>query len=201
MPPRQTCSEAAASLERERSGVAALENAPEESGASSPLSQAHSSPGAEVQLAMVEGTRQVEESKKRASRSQARLQNGGELVAAEAHELRAQKAELRAQKLAAKEAREARQARNQAQKQLHQAGIKARKEERFRKKSLATLQGLGLPIPPELEVPIPDPETLESEGEYENGSGNGSGNGSDHGNEEMIIFKMVKFCTFTYNLL
>ncbi|OAF56192.1 hypothetical protein VC83_07368 [Pseudogymnoascus destructans] len=196
MPPRQTCSEAAASLERERSGVAALENAPEESGASSPLSQAHSSPGAEVQLAMVgstrskgmQSTRQVEESKKRASRSQARLQNGGELVAAEAHELRAQKAELRAQKLAAKEAREARQARNQAQKQLHQAGIKARKEERFRKKSLATLQGLGLPIPPELEVPIPDPETLESEGEYENGSGNGSGNGSDHGNEEMIIF-------------
>ncbi|ELR09794.1 hypothetical protein GMDG_08705 [Pseudogymnoascus destructans 20631-21] len=95
---------------------------------------------------------------------------------------------FRTENLAAKEAREARQARNQAQKQLNQAGIKARKEERFQKKSLATLQGLGLPIPPELEVPIPDPETLESEGEYENGSGNGSGNGSDHGNEEMIIF-------------
>ncbi|ELR03689.1 hypothetical protein GMDG_06329 [Pseudogymnoascus destructans 20631-21] len=51
MPPRQTCREVAASLERERSGVAALENAPEESGASSSLSQAHSSPGVEAQLA------------------------------------------------------------------------------------------------------------------------------------------------------
>ncbi|ELR02109.1 hypothetical protein VC83_09488 [Pseudogymnoascus destructans] len=51
MPPRQTRREAAASLEHEHSGVAVLENAPEESGASSPLSQAHSSPGAEAQLA------------------------------------------------------------------------------------------------------------------------------------------------------
>ncbi|ELR03502.1 hypothetical protein GMDG_01253 [Pseudogymnoascus destructans 20631-21] len=51
MPPRQTRREAAESLEREHSRVAVLENAPEESGASSPLSQAHSSPGAEAQLA------------------------------------------------------------------------------------------------------------------------------------------------------
>lgn len=111
--------------------------------------------------------RQVEESKKRASRSRARLQCGGELVAAEAHELRAQKAELRAQKLAAKEARKERQARNQARKQLHRAGIEARKQERLRKKRVAFYTNARLSIPPELEDPIPDPEALESEGEYE----------------------------------
>jgi hypothetical protein len=111
--------------------------------------------------------RQVEESKKRASRSRARLQYGGELVAAEAHELRAQKAELLAQKLAAKEARKERQARNQARKQLLRAGIEARKQERLRKKRVAFYTNARLSIPPELEDPIADPEALESEGEYE----------------------------------
>ncbi|KFY32612.1 hypothetical protein V493_00034 [Pseudogymnoascus sp. VKM F-4281 (FW-2241)] len=62
--------------------------------------------------------RQVEESKKRASRSRARLQSGGEVSADRAHELRAEKADRLAQKLQAKEARLARQAANRAQKQL-----------------------------------------------------------------------------------
>ena len=126
--------------------------------------------------------RQVEESKKRASRSRARLQFGGELLAAQAHELRAQKAELLAQKLQAKEAQIARQATNQARKQLRRAGIEARKEERLRKKRVAFYQNSSLPIPPELEDPIPDPEAPESESESGGGSEGGSegGRGSDN---------------------
>ena len=137
--------------------------------------------------------RQVEESKKRASRSRARLQYGGELVAAEAHELRAQKAELLAQKLAAKEARKQRQARNRAWKQLHRAGIEARREERLRKKAVAQFRKEGLSIPPEFEDPIRDPEAPESEGksEYESCESEGESEGesrNESGNEEMIIF-------------
>ncbi|OAF57425.1 hypothetical protein VC83_04673 [Pseudogymnoascus destructans] len=78
-----------------------------------------------------------------------------------------EKAELQAQKLVAKEARVARQALNQARKQLHRAGIEARKEERARKKMIAQLYEEGLPIPPEFEEPIPDPEAPQIESEYE----------------------------------
>ena len=136
--------------------------------------------------------RQVEESKKRASRSRARLQYGGELVASEAYERRAEKAELRAQKLKAKEARRQRQARNQARKQLRRAGVEARREERLRKKAVTQFRKEGLPIPPEFEEPIRDPEAPESECEsqYEScksESEGGSGSGSGSGNEEVII--------------
>ncbi|KFY20917.1 hypothetical protein V491_03319 [Pseudogymnoascus sp. VKM F-3775] len=127
--------------------------------------------------------RQVDESRKWSSQSRARLQLGGELRAADAHELRAHKAELKAQKLIAREAREARQAATQAQKQLRRAGIVACKEERLRKKAVAQYCKEGLPIPPELEEPIPDPEAIESESE----SGSGSGSGSEHENDEVII--------------
>ena len=127
--------------------------------------------------------RQVEESKKRAMRSLARLQYGGELVAAEAYELRAQKAGLLAQKLAAKEARKQRQARNRAKKQLHQARVEARREERLRKKAVAQFQKEGLLIPPEFEEPIRDPEATESECESEGGNEGRS----ESENEEVII--------------
>ncbi|KFY86473.1 hypothetical protein V500_07602 [Pseudogymnoascus sp. VKM F-4518 (FW-2643)] len=126
--------------------------------------------------------------KKRPGRGQ--LQRGGELRASEAHELQAQKAELQAQKLAATEARKLSQATNQARKQLRRAGIEARKQERLRKKSVAQLTKLGLPIPPELEDPITDPEA-DSESEYESASEGGRGSrrwsGSESGNEEVII--------------
>ncbi|ELR10505.1 hypothetical protein GMDG_04783 [Pseudogymnoascus destructans 20631-21] len=105
--------------------------------------------------------RQVEESKKRASRSRARLQFGGELSADRAHELRAEKADCLAQKLQAKEARIAHQAINRARKQLRRAGIEARKQERLRKKRVAFYTNASLPIPLEWE----DPEASESEGE------------------------------------
>ncbi|OBT43514.1 hypothetical protein VE00_06804 [Pseudogymnoascus sp. WSF 3629] len=107
---------------------------------------------------------QVKNSKKKRG-GRGRLQCGGELRASKAHELQAQKAELQAQKLAATEARKLNQARNRARKQLLRAGIEARKQERLRKKSLAQLTKLGLPIPPELEDPITDPEA-ESESQY-----------------------------------
>ncbi|OBT38831.1 hypothetical protein VE00_10771 [Pseudogymnoascus sp. WSF 3629] len=128
---------------------------------------------------------QVKNSKKKRG-GRGRLQYGGELVASEAHELQAQKAELQAQKLAATEARKLCQAANRARKQLCRAGIEAWKQERLRKKSLATLCGLGLPIPPELEDPITDPE-VETESEYESASEGGRGSGSERGNEEVII--------------
>ncbi|ELR04991.1 hypothetical protein GMDG_00248 [Pseudogymnoascus destructans 20631-21] len=93
---------------------------------------------------------------------------------------------VEAQKLAATEARKL----SQAQKQLHRAGIEARKQERLRKKSLAQLTELGLPIPPELVDPITDPEA-ETESEYESasegGRGSGCGSESESGNEEVII--------------
>ncbi|ELR02649.1 hypothetical protein GMDG_05610 [Pseudogymnoascus destructans 20631-21] len=128
---------------------------------------------------------QVEDSRKRASRRQARLQFGGELRAARAHELRAEKAELKARKLAATEARVARQAINRARNQLKRAGIEARKEERARKNMLTQLYEEGLPIPPELELPIPDPEhpQSESEGQFEGESERGS----ERGSEEVIV--------------
>ncbi|ELR07276.1 hypothetical protein GMDG_08347, partial [Pseudogymnoascus destructans 20631-21] len=133
--------------------------------------------------------RQVEESKKRSSRSRARLQFGGELTAAHAHELRAQKAELAAQKLEAKRVRVARQAAYRAQKQLRRAGIEARKEERLRKKGVAALRKAGLPIPPEFEDLIPDQEALQTEVESEGeGEGEGeSGREGRSGSEEVIV--------------
>ena len=130
--------------------------------------------------------RQVEESKKRASRSRARLQYGGELVAAEAHKLRARKAKPLAQELEAKEARKQHQARNRARRQLHWAGIEARKEERLRKKAVAQFRKEGLPIPPEFEEPNQDPEAPQSESECEYESCE-SESGSGSGNEDVII--------------
>ncbi|KFY06284.1 hypothetical protein V491_08733, partial [Pseudogymnoascus sp. VKM F-3775] len=64
------------------------------------------------------------------------------------------------------EAQKLSQAINRARKQLRQAGIEARKQERLRKKSVAQLTELGLPIPLELEDQITDPEA-ESESQYE----------------------------------
>ncbi|OAF54400.1 hypothetical protein VC83_09429 [Pseudogymnoascus destructans] len=77
MPPRQTHREVAASLEHERSGVAALENTPEESGASSPLSQPHRSPGVEAQLATALAL-EAEEEGERIRRLQERLERVGQ---------------------------------------------------------------------------------------------------------------------------
>ncbi|KFY68125.1 hypothetical protein V496_01285 [Pseudogymnoascus sp. VKM F-4515 (FW-2607)] len=130
---------------------------------------------------------QVKNSKKKRG-GRRRLQVGGELRASDAHELIARKAELRAQKLTAAEARKLSQAHKQAQKQLHRAGIEARKAERLRKKSVAQLTKSGLPIPPELEDPITDPEA-DSGSEYESASEGGSGRGSGRGSEngEVII--------------
>ncbi|OBT75115.1 hypothetical protein VF21_05492 [Pseudogymnoascus sp. 05NY08] len=132
---------------------------------------------------------QVENSKKQPGRG--RLQAGGELRASDARRLQAQKAELQAQKLAATEARKLKQAENRARKQLDRARIEAQKLERARKKSLAQLKKLGLPIPPELEEdPITDPE-YDSEGQYESASEGRSegesGRGSRSGNKEVII--------------
>ncbi|KFY29328.1 hypothetical protein V491_00095, partial [Pseudogymnoascus sp. VKM F-3775] len=97
---------------------------------------------------------QVKNSKKKGGRG--RLQRGGELRASEAHELLKHKAELQAQKLATAEARKLSQAAKRAQKQLHRAGIEARKQERLRRKSVAQLTQSGFPIPPELQDPITD---------------------------------------------
>ncbi|KFY10587.1 hypothetical protein V492_04923 [Pseudogymnoascus sp. VKM F-4246] len=149
--------------------------------------------------------RQVEASKKRASRSRAQLQVGSELQVGEAHELRAQKAELKALKLVTKEARVARIATNKARKLLHKAGVKAREEERARKRMVAQLIDARLPVPSELERSIPDPEALQNrleresrlqsqlqsqveyEYESESESGSGSRSGSGSGSDEVII--------------
>ena len=102
--------------------------------------------------------KRVEEQKNKGSRSRARLQVGGELCAGRAHELRGEKAELLAQKTRAKESRVARQAANKARRQLHGAGVKARKQERLRKKRVKALLRAGNLIPPEDQDPILDPE-------------------------------------------
>jgi multidrug efflux pump subunit AcrA (membrane-fusion protein) len=101
---------------------------------------------------------QAEEQKNRKGRSRARLQVGGELNAARAHELRAAKAELTAQKAQAKEARIAKQAANQARRQLAGLGVEAWKQERLRKKRVKAHIRAGNPIPPEDQDPILDPE-------------------------------------------
>ena len=119
--------------------------------------------------------RQVEKHKNRGRNSRSRLQIGGALTVDEARALQTEKAERAAEKEAAKEARIARQATNQARKQLHRAGIEARKQERLRKKRVKALQKAGNPIPLEDQDPIPDPE---AESESESG-GNGGGSRSD----------------------
>jgi hypothetical protein len=111
-----------------------------------------------------------------------------------ARAIQAQKAEQAIEKQLTKEARAASKATSQAQKKLHQAGVKARKEERLRKKKVATLQKARQPIPLEDRHPILDPEAeAEAEAralEYEeegsrsrsgsrSWSGSGSGSGSD----------------------
>ena len=88
-------------------------------------------------------------------------------------------------KLRAKEARVARQASNQAQKQLRTAGVKARKQERLRKKRVVALRKAGHPIPLEDQDPILDPEAQESESESGSRSESGSGSGSE--NDDVII--------------
>ncbi|OBT81074.1 hypothetical protein VE02_10393, partial [Pseudogymnoascus sp. 03VT05] len=68
------------------------------------------------------------------------------------------------------------QAQNRTRNQLKRAGIDARKQEKARKKSLAQLTKLGLPIPLELADLITDPEA-DSGGQYESASEGRRGSG------------------------
>jgi hypothetical protein len=119
------------------------------------------------------------------------LQVGGALIIEDAWVIQAQKAEKAVGKQLAKEARVASRAASQAQKKLHQAGVKARKQERLCKKRVVALWKAGWPIPPTDQDPIPDPKAeakaqaraLEEE-ESESRSGSGSESESESESDE-----------------
>ena len=102
--------------------------------------------------------RQVMEQRNQRSKSRRTLQIGGALTVENARRLQAQKLQKEANKKAKQEARTAKSATIQARKELRQAGIQARKQERLRKKRVAALRKAGQLGPPEDQEPIPDPE-------------------------------------------
>ena len=108
---------------------------------------------------------------------------GGAVTVEEAWALQASKTARETQKQLSKEARAARIAASQTKKQLHQAGVKARKQERLRKKRVIALQKAGHPIPLEDQEPIPDPEAQASEdrSQSESDGGDRGGFGSNDG--------------------
>ncbi|OBT70875.1 hypothetical protein VF21_10070 [Pseudogymnoascus sp. 05NY08] len=87
--------------------------------------------------------RQVLEQRNQRAKSRRTLQAGGVLSVENARHLQAQKLQKEANKKARKEARIAKSATIQAHKDLHQAGVAARKEERLRKKRVAVLRKAG----------------------------------------------------------
>ena len=90
--------------------------------------------------------------------SRLRLQTGGAVTVEEAWALQASKMARETQKQLSKEARAARTAASQIKKQLHRAGVEARKQERLRKKRVTAFQKAGQPVPSKDQNPIPDPE-------------------------------------------
>ncbi|OBT54635.1 hypothetical protein VE04_04303 [Pseudogymnoascus sp. 24MN13] len=101
-----------------------------------------------------------------------RLQIRGQLTGERAYKLQAPKAKLLAQKAQAKEAR--------ARKQLRRVGVKARKQERLRKKRVRALIRAGNPVPLEDQDPILDPEAGSKPGfelEYKGENGRESKSG------------------------
>jgi hypothetical protein len=125
--------------------------------------------------------RRVEEQKNKAVNSRLHLQTGGAVTVEEAWAIQTSKTARETQKQLSKEARAARTAASQIKKQLHRAGVEARKQERLRKKRVTALQKAGQPIPSKDRNPIPDPEAeaQDEESQSETGSGDGVGFGSD----------------------
>ncbi|KFZ24440.1 hypothetical protein V502_01083 [Pseudogymnoascus sp. VKM F-4520 (FW-2644)] len=93
-------------------------------------------------------------------------------------------------KEAKKEARIAKSATIQAQKELCQAGVAARKLERLRKKRVAALRKAGQPILPKDQEPIPDPEAEAQAAQADEATGNGSGSGSEESNNSSVEFHL-----------
>jgi hypothetical protein len=131
--------------------------------------------------------RRVEEQKNKAVNSRLRLQIGGAVTVEEAWALQASKTARETQKQLSKEARAARSAASQIKKQLHRAGVEARKQERLRKKRVIALQKASQPIPSEDQNPILDPEAEaqdKDESQSESEGGDGVGFESDDGGYE-----------------
>ena len=133
--------------------------------------------------------RQVMEQRNQRSKSRLTLQT--------ARRLQAQKLQKEANKKAKQEVRTAKSATIPAHKELRQAGMQARKQERLRKKRVAALRKAGRPFPPEDQEPIPDPEVqaqaiaqVQAENATENKSRSGSGSGSDESDESSVEFHL-----------
>ncbi|KFZ13517.1 hypothetical protein V501_03673 [Pseudogymnoascus sp. VKM F-4519 (FW-2642)] len=92
--------------------------------------------------------KQVTEHRNHKSKSRRTLQLGGALTAADAHQAIQLKAQKEADKQAKQVARAAKSAAVQAYKELHRAGVDARKRERERKKMVATLMRAKEMVPP-----------------------------------------------------
>ena len=112
-------------------------------------------------------TQREVERRKRQATNRRTVQKGGHLSVDEARDKIDQKAQLAAEKAAAKAARALKKQERATAQALHQAGIKARKAERERKKRVAALTKAGAQIPEELQDPIPDPEAIDSSSESE----------------------------------
>ena len=101
-----------------------------------------------------------EEQRRRRVTSKRTLQKGGHLSVDEARDKIERKAELAAENAAKKEQRAQKKLQTAAARDLHWAGVAARRAERERKKRVAFLNRAGTEIPEELEDPIEDPEAL-----------------------------------------
>ena len=129
--------------------------------------------------------RRIEEQKNKAVNSCLRLQVGGAVTVEEAWAIQASRTARETEKQLLKEARVARTAASRIKKELHRAGVEARKQERLRKKRVLAFQKAGHPIPPEHQESITDPEVEAQESEYgsqsESGGGDGGGSESNDG--------------------
>ena len=85
-------------------------------------------------------------------------------------------------------ARAAKSAAVQARKELHQAGVQARRKERERKKTVAGLLRAKEVVPPELQEPIPDPEALAKLAQATEITSDSSNGETDESDEESVIF-------------
>ena len=132
--------------------------------------------------------KQVTEQRNQKSKSRRTLQLGGALTAADAHRVIQLKAQKEADKQAKQVARAAKSAAVQARKELHQAGVQARRKERERKNTVAGLLRAKEVVPPELQEPIPDPEALAKLAQATEITSDSSNGETDESDEESVIF-------------
>jgi hypothetical protein len=132
--------------------------------------------------------KQILEQRNQKSKSRRSLQTGGVLTATAARQLQNQKLQKQVAIQEKRVARAVKAVAVLARKQLHKAGVDARKQERARRKTVAGLLKAKQLVPVELQEPIPDPEALAKEQAIEITTEIDSSEESDESDESIQFF-------------